>query len=183
MKRLFPFIKILLALSFIFGGSCSRDNDLWDNVEEEITVYKLTSSVTPVEAGNISPAQGTFDSGEQVTILAISSKGYYFKNWSGNISGTDNPYTFTINSDTIVIAIFAADDTDEDGVTDIEDTCPDTPSGETVDANGCSSSQTETDTDGDGVTDNADTCPDTPSGEMVDAQGCSDSQRIRMLME
>ena len=53
--------------------------------KKEITVYELTSDASPVEGGTISPAQGTFDEGEQVTISAISSQGYYFKNWSGNI--------------------------------------------------------------------------------------------------
>ncbi|UMB62257.1 DUF1566 domain-containing protein [Lutibacter sp. A80] len=55
------------------------------------------------------------------------------------------------------------------------DTCPNTPSGQSVDANGCSNSQK--DTDGDGVMDNVDTCPNTPSGEAVDASGCSNSQK------
>ena len=61
-------------------------------------------------------------------------------------------------------------DSDLDGVADISDLCADTPSGETVDANGCSDSQK--DTDADGVTDDIDTCADTPSGETVDANGC-----------
>ena len=61
-------------------------------------------------------------------------------------------------------------DTDGDGVSDDKDTCPNTPTGETVDANGCSDSQK--DTDGDGVTDDKDTCPNTPTGESVNANGC-----------
>jgi hypothetical protein len=55
-------------------------------------------------------------------------------------------------------------------VNDDVDTCPNTPAGETVDANGCADSQK--DTDGDGVTDDIDTCPDTPDGVNVDGQGC-----------
>jgi hypothetical protein len=66
-------------------------------------------------------------------------------------------------------------DTDGDGVTDGADLCPNTPSGESVDSEGCSSSQK--DSDGDGVTNDADLCPDTPSGETVDSDGCSASQR------
>ena len=61
-------------------------------------------------------------------------------------------------------------DTDADGVTDDVDTCPDTPTGETVDATGCSDSQK--DTDGDGISDDIDTCSDTPDGATVDNQGC-----------
>jgi len=66
-------------------------------------------------------------------------------------------------------------DIDGDGVANGLDTCPNTPIGETVDANGCS--DTQKDTDSDGVTDDIDTCPDTPNGETVDANGCSDSQK------
>ena len=62
------------------------------------------------------------------------------------------------------------EDTDGDGVTDDIDQCPDTPTGETVDAYGCSDSQV--DSDEDGVTDDKDQCPDTPTGETVDANGC-----------
>ena len=66
-------------------------------------------------------------------------------------------------------------DIDGDGVANDLDTCPNTPIGETVDANGCL--DTQKDTDSDGVTDDIDTCPDTPTGETVDANGCSDSQK------
>ena len=66
-------------------------------------------------------------------------------------------------------------DADGDGVADADDTCADTPSGETVDSSGCSDSQK--DTDADGVTDDLDTCADTPSGETVDENGCSGSQK------
>jgi hypothetical protein len=72
-------------------------------------------------------------------------------------------------------------DADGDGVADADDTCADTPSGETVDSSGCSDSQNVSDTildaDSDGVADADDTCADTPSGETVDSSGCSDSQK------
>ena len=66
-------------------------------------------------------------------------------------------------------------DSDGDGVTDDVDQCPDTPSGASVDANGCADSQK--DADGDGVSDDIDQCADTPSGASVDANGCADSQK------
>jgi OOP family OmpA-OmpF porin len=59
------------------------------------------------------------------------------------------------------------DDADGDGVSDRKDKCPDTPSGATVDANGC-----PMDADHDGIPDGIDTCPGTPAGTMVDATGC-----------
>ena len=67
------------------------------------------------------------------------------------------------------------EDDDGDGVSNDNDLCPDTPSGESVDTNGCSDSQK--DTDGDGVTDDKDECPNTPQGEQVFLNGCSLSQQ------
>ena len=64
-------------------------------------------------------------------------------------------------------------DDDNDGVTNDADRCPNTPAGETVDANGCGCSQL--DADADGVDDCDDLCPETSSGESVDVDGCSTS--------
>ena len=69
---------------------------------------------------------------------------------------------------------FNAVDTDKDGVTDDLDLCANTPTGEGVNATGCSASQL--DDDSDGIKNNVDTCPNTPSGEMVNSTGCSVSQ-------
>lgn len=54
-----------------------------------------------------------------------------------------------------------ATDSDNDGVIDENDQCPGTPAGESVDVNGCSSSQQ--DRDGDGVPDVSDAFPDDPA--------------------
>ena len=58
-------------------------------------------------------------------------------------------------------------DSDNDGVIDDKDLCPDTPAGVVVDQNGC-----PLDTDKDGVYDYMDKCPGTPLGAKVNAQGC-----------
>ena len=71
-------------------------------------------------------------------------------------------------------AITLQADEDGDGVEDSADTCPSTPAGESVDANGCSQSQL--DDDNDGVANSIDSCPGTAAGESVDANGCSQSQ-------
>lgn len=66
----------------------------------------------------------------------------------------------------------ATTDTDNDGVEDTNDNCPNTPSGDTVDANGCTVT-TITDSDNDGVVDADDDCPNTPAGETVNVKGCA----------
>lgn len=70
-----------------------------------------------------------------------------------------------------------AGDADRDGVSDKDDTCPDTPLGATVDRRGCPS-----DSDSDGVLNGIDKCSDTPSGATVDARGCpQDSDKDGVL--
>lgn len=66
-------------------------------------------------------------------------------------------------------------DTDGDGVADSIDNCPNTPAGDTVDANGCTVTG-PTDSDNDGVNDGDDLCPNTPAGDSVDADGCTINQ-------
>ena len=59
-------------------------------------------------------------------------------------------------------------DSDNDGVADTEDKCPNTPAGVKVDTNGC-----PVDSDNDGVADYLDKCPNTPKGFKVDKNGCA----------
>ena len=95
-------------------------------------------------------------------------------------------------------------DTDQDGISDILDRCPDTPTNAEIDDFGCALSQLDSDEDGvtddidqcentpfgaevdsvgcadvddDGVKDNVDLCPDTPQNEQADSNGCSPSQK------
>ena len=58
-------------------------------------------------------------------------------------------------------------DSDNDGVMDSMDLCPNTPAGMGVDATGCNN-----DLDADGVINSLDKCPNTAKGTVVDAVGC-----------
>lgn len=60
-------------------------------------------------------------------------------------------------------------DLDADGVLNSVDQCPNTPAGNKVNANGCAMK----DADMDGIADAVDTCPNTPAGDEVNAKGCS----------
>jgi hypothetical protein len=160
-------IKLSLSIFLIITiNSCSKDKD--------IPTYKLTTIVNPISGGSISPATGTFQSGETVSLTATPATNFEFKNWTGDATGTDNPVVITMSSDKTVSAIFELKDDDGDGVTNDIDNCPDTPSGEEVDDSGCSSSQI--DMDGDGITNDIDQCENTPTGEEVNENGCSASQ-------
>ncbi len=66
-------------------------------------------------------------------------------------------------------------DSDGDGVLDNIDACPRTPSGDKVDATGCTVKAEvvpDKDSDADGVVDRLDKCPNTPRNALVDSNGC-----------
>ncbi len=63
-------------------------------------------------------------------------------------------------------------DSDNDGVNDANDKCPDTPAGDRVDSDGCSIDTGMMDDDRDGVVNRDDQCPDTRAGAVVDQTGC-----------
>ncbi len=91
-----------------------------------------------------------------------------------NMSGT---YTFTTALgcvESMELLINASTDRDNDGVENGNDTCPDTPNGEPVNASGCSPSQL--DDDSDGVSNADDQCPNTPADLTVDIFGCDASK-------
>ncbi len=65
-------------------------------------------------------------------------------------------------------SILGQADGDGDGIPDTLDACPNTESGDLIDAVGCST----LDDDGDGVLNDGDNCPQTPTCATVDAAGC-----------
>ena len=84
----------------------------------------------------------------------------------------DSPTRWTVDSFEITAEV--SDDNDNDNVLNDVDLCPNTPSGETVDENGCSNGQL--DDDKDGVENSIDICENTPAGDQVNATGCAESQ-------
>ena len=103
--------------------------------------------------------------GDQVA-LRLEARGIYAPTtgfvgggeWAGHIVGS------------VGLSIFTSGgfrDLDKDGVADRRDTCPGTPTGAVVDAQGC-----PTDSDRDKVYNGLDACPNTVDGAQVDARGC-----------
>ncbi len=116
------------------------------------------------------------------TFTANPDSGYQFAGWTldGSPQGSSpvlelGPYPSVIPPATLTAAFEKQSDSDNDGVSDSFDLCPNTPSSESADASGCSASQK--DDDGDSVFNDGDICPNTPFSEPVDASGCSDSQK------
>lgn len=123
----------------------------------------------------IAPTVTSYDYESVIKLTATPIQGWGFSSWTGDLESTENPVEVAIDGNKSITLTFIELDTDGDGITDPNDQCPDTPSDEEADENGCSISQK--DTDGDGVNDAVDQCPDTPSDEEADANGCAPSQK------
>ncbi len=71
--------------------------------------YTLTVQVSPLGWGTVavSPSQAEYASGTVVTLTATAASGYAFSNWTGDVTGTANPTTVTMNGNKTVTANFA----------------------------------------------------------------------------
>jgi len=69
---------------------------------------QYTLTVDTVGSGSVtkSPDQATYASGTVVTLTAVPSAGWSFSAWSGDVSGSVNPTTITMNSNKAVTATF-----------------------------------------------------------------------------
>lgn len=69
--------------------------------------FNVALSSNPTEGGTASGA-GSYTQGDNATLSASASTGYYFEGWfeSGVLQSTDNPYTFAVNADRTLEARF-----------------------------------------------------------------------------
>jgi uncharacterized protein (TIGR02145 family) len=70
--------------------------------------YTISTEVNTTGSGiiEISPLKPEYENGETVTITAIPSENWTFKNWEGDNSGTSNPLQLKINSNKSITAVF-----------------------------------------------------------------------------
>lgn len=85
----------------------------WNAGETGITAVEAGKArvfVTALGNGGTVSGGGTFDVGTQVTVTATPASGYTFRNWLYNgttqIASTSATYTFTLNEQTDLIAVF-----------------------------------------------------------------------------
>jgi len=91
MKRVFLFLFIIIAV--VFTISCT-------------TKYDLITSVNPEGAGITTPADGTYDAGTTISIIAKPSSGYIFDHWSDSNMGTVESIKITMDTDKSITAYF-----------------------------------------------------------------------------
>ncbi len=74
----------------------------------ELNVVTLT--ITQATGGTISAAPASpYHYGDDVTLTATADPGYTFTGWTGDASGTTNPYVLDMNGDKAVSATYAQD--------------------------------------------------------------------------
>ena len=69
-----------------------------------VTYELITTAVN----GSVSPSGGEYGEGEVVSLIAIPDAGYEFDSWSGDVTGTSNPVSVTMNTNKSVTANFVA---------------------------------------------------------------------------
>lgn len=85
----------VLAFTFFFF-SCTK----------EIIQQKLTVDWTPLNGGTVSPPTNAFEKGTVVSMIATPAGEYTFKQWSGSLSGANNPASITMDADKQVTGVF-----------------------------------------------------------------------------
>jgi hypothetical protein len=103
------------AVQFRWGISANSDNRVsygW-NLDDVLVFGKPTPPrwTLHVEAasnqwGSVTPATGTFVNGSVLTLMATPSNYYRFNAWSGDLSGTNNPFTLTLTTNVTAVALF-----------------------------------------------------------------------------
>lgn len=104
---------LALASSTTINGKLSGSVD-WAFVGLEIkppsssggTQYTLATNV--IGSGSVTPSNGVYNDGENVTLTATPAAGFQFAGWSGDLSGITNPATLTMNANKNVTATFTA---------------------------------------------------------------------------
>jgi len=107
------------------GDVTSTDNPLTITMDSDKTItanfiQQYTLTIEAGSGGTTDPTPGTYthDEGTSVTITATPNSGYTFSNWTGDVSSSSNPVTFTMDSNKSLKANFtktSTDDTDEGG--------------------------------------------------------------------
>ena len=82
----------IILLIFIFI-SCAEETS------ELLSQYTLSIQIIPTEGGRVSPEDGEFNEGTQISVEATPNQYYEFVKWGGDGNGIQsNPIGLTVNS-------------------------------------------------------------------------------------
>jgi len=73
------------------------------------TQNRYTLTVNKTGPGNVlvAPQMAEYYCGDTITLTAIPAPNYFFTGWAGDLTGAENPVTFTIEKNTVVRAMFS----------------------------------------------------------------------------
>ncbi len=107
------------AKTYSLGSQVYRDVN-GTSVSGSVTLQPFESKVLLIQSGyslivtatngsvTRTPDKTSYASGDVVTLQAVPNSGYAFANWSGDLTGTANPTTITMNGNKTVTANFTA---------------------------------------------------------------------------
>ncbi|AIZ42898.1 thrombospondin type 3 repeat-containing protein [Cellulophaga baltica] len=147
--------------------ACFKDNLIFTQYSSDFQIWITNGQPDKVIGLNFNISNGSPLSGSPFYFTSVVNKLYFegTSTESGSEIYVANPLRIRPEG--------TLEDNDEDGVIDLFDECTETPSGESVNDEGCSESQL--DDDEDGISNELDECPETPMGEAVNSNGCSES--------
>ncbi|CAL2093767.1 putative repeat protein (TIGR02543 family)/predicted secreted protein (Por secretion system target) [Tenacibaculum sp. 190524A05c] len=76
---------------------------IFSKIQRTLTLNATNGSVST----NPNPVGGTYDDGTSVQLTATPASGYQFDGWSGDVTGTSNPVSITMDADKTVTAAFS----------------------------------------------------------------------------
>jgi len=98
--------------AFVTAGTIIVNGTLSSNVDWAVVALEmrpqLTLTLNTTGSGSVmlNPPGGEYNPGTVVTLTATPATGFEFSGWSGDLSGSNNPATLTMNSNKTVTAIF-----------------------------------------------------------------------------
>ena len=82
----------------VSDGSLATTGSTWSFTTGSTAVnYTLNASVVGNGAVTLSPVGGTYASGTTVTLTPVPEAGWTFTGWSGDLTGSANPATVTMD--------------------------------------------------------------------------------------
>ena len=97
-----PEIALIFPLVFFIFLACSKDAPF----PEEPAIVNYNFAVSASEGGSVNSPGDSFAQNTTLTLTATAADGYEFTSWSGDASGTDNPLTLSLTSNTNITANF-----------------------------------------------------------------------------
>jgi len=86
------------------------------------SAYTLTVNTVGSGTVTLNPPGGSYAPGTQVQLTAVPQGSATFSGWSGDMTGSTNPTTLTMDANKTVTATFTSNDQDNDGIPDtVED--------------------------------------------------------------